>query len=56
MKPLETCECVLRRLIKDGMFKFDRNIYFIESRNAIDDEFYTLSEIKELFKKLLKEI
>lgn len=49
----ETLECVLKRLIADGMTRFDTKRVYKEAMNALDVDYYSFDEVKALFRKLL---
>ena len=51
----ETIACVLKRLIDDGMTRFDTKKISREAMNVLDADWYSLIEVKDLFKKLLNE-
>ena len=51
----ETLRSVIKRLINEGMTRFDSKKIYHESINALDVDFYSFEEIRDLFKEILKD-
>lgn len=51
----ETLNDILKRLINNGMTRFNGEKIYSEAINSLDIDCYSLDEIKDLFKKLLNE-
>lgn len=50
----ESLESILKKLITNGMTRFNGQKIYSEAINAIDIDYYSHAEIKNLFHKLLK--